>query len=57
MFREIGLIWRIPVEKMAKPINPEVIVQLSGTDGNALAIIGAVRLAMRRAALHQNSPN
>ena len=45
------------IENMAKPINPEVIVQLSGTDGNALAIIGAVRLAMRRAALHQNSPN
>ena len=39
------------------PLNPEVIVQLSGTDGNALSIIGAVRQAMRRANLPEEAIN
>lgn len=34
---------------MAEPRYPGVEVQLSGEDGNALAIIGAVRRALRRA--------
>ena len=40
---------------MVEPLNPGVIVQLSGKDGNAYAIIGAVRLAMRRANLPQQA--
>ena len=40
---------------MVEPLNPEVTVQLSGKDGNAYAIIGAVRLAMRRANLPQQA--
>lgn len=31
------------------PHYPEIAVELSGSDGNAFAIIGAVRRAMRRA--------
>ena len=33
------------------PIHPEVTVQLTGSDGNAYAVMGAVRQAMRRACL------
>lgn len=33
---------------MSTPIYPECEVQLSGEDGNAFAIIGAVRAALRR---------
>jgi hypothetical protein len=31
------------------PLHPEVTVQLTGTDGNAFAIIGKVSQALRRA--------
>jgi hypothetical protein len=34
---------------MTVPRYPEITVQLTGTDGNAFAIIGAVRKALRRA--------
>ncbi len=33
---------------MTTPIHPDIEVQLSGEDGNAFAIMGAVRKAMRR---------
>ena len=36
---------------------PEIEVQLSGEDGNAFAIIGAVAKAMRRAGLSKDAVN
>ena len=38
---------------MDTPILPEVTVQLTGEDGNAFAILGAVLKAMRRARVAQ----
>lgn len=32
-----------------RPLYPEAVAQLSGEDGNAFAIIGRVRTALRRA--------
>ena len=37
------------------PLFPDVIVQLSGVDGNVFAILGAVRLAMRRGNLPEEA--
>lgn len=34
---------------MTSPIYPDITVQLTGEDGNAFAILGAVRRAMKRA--------
>ena len=34
---------------MTGPKHPDVVVQLSGQDGNAFAILGSVQNAMRRA--------
>ena len=34
---------------MPQPLFPEVIVRLTGIDGNAFVILGAVTLAMREA--------
>lgn len=35
--------------KRTAPKYPEVVVKLSGNDGNAFAILGAVKKALRRA--------
>jgi hypothetical protein len=37
---------------MEVPIYPKVTVQLSGEDGNAFAIMGAVRKALKKAGYH-----
>lgn len=38
-----------PADRSMEPKYPDVHVQLSGEDGNAFAIIGRTRRAMRRA--------
>lgn len=38
-----------------RPKYPDIAVQLSGEDGNAFAIIGRVRKAMRRAGLDKKA--
>ena len=37
---------------MMSPRHPNIIVQLTGIDGNAFAILGAVTKAMRKANCH-----
>lgn len=37
-----------------EPKYPDVFVQLSGNDGNAFAILGAVQAAMRRAGIDRS---
>jgi hypothetical protein len=34
---------------MTYPLHPDVTVQLTGTDGNAFAVLGKVRAALKRA--------
>lgn len=40
-----------------RPLHPEAVAQLSQCDGNALAIIGRVRLALRRAGVPADEIN
>ena len=42
---------------MPQPLFPEVVVRLTGIDGNAFVILGAVTLAMRDANLPQEAIN
>lgn len=34
-----------------EPRHPDVVVQLTGTDGNAFAVLGRVRAALRKAGI------
>ncbi len=39
------------------PKHPDVVVQLTGEDGNAFGIVGRVRKALRRAGVPQDEVN
>ena len=42
---------------MPQPLFPEVVVRLTGIDGNVFVILGAVTLAMREASLPEEDIN